>query len=116
MAKVAFHLIAGHIDGGDIQESLTAATQRGLSDSPSPEEPEMSWLYVDDQRPGISVRRDTDQPSQHLRGRSVELWGCGALGSWMAELLVRAGVSQITLRDVGLRDQRTPRTSELHRT
>ncbi len=96
-----FHLIAGHVDSGDINESLTAAAQRGLGDSPSPDEPEMNWLYVDDLRPGVSVRRDSDQPSQHLQGRSVELWGCGALGSWMAELLVRAGVSQITLRDPG---------------
>ena len=96
-----FHLIAGHVDSGDINESLTAAAQRGLGKSPPPDEPEMSWLYVDDLRPGVSVRRDSDQPSQHLRGRSVELWGCGALGSWMAELLVRAGVAQITLRDPG---------------
>jgi hypothetical protein len=46
-----FHLIAGHVNGGDIDESLTAATRRGLRDMPSPDEPEMSWLYVDDQRP-----------------------------------------------------------------
>ena len=96
-----FHLVAGHVDSCDINESLTAAEWRGLGNSPSPNEPEMSWLYVDDLRPGVSVRRDSGQPSQHFRGRSVELWGCGALGSWMAELLVRAGISQVTLRDPG---------------
>ena len=96
-----FHLIAGHVDYGDIQDCLNAATQRGPRDNPAPDEPKMTWLYVDDQRPGLSVRRDTGQPAEHLWSRSVELWGCGALGSWMAELLVRAGISQITLRDPG---------------
>ena len=96
-----FHLISCHIDNDQIQHCLTAATKRRLEDPPLPDEPEVVWLYVDDQRPGLSTRRDTGQPLQHFQGRSVELWGCGGLGSWVAESLVRAGISHITLRDPG---------------
>ena len=96
-----FHLISCHIDNDDIQHCMTAAAKRRPEDPPSPEEPEVVWLYVDDQRPGISVRRDDSQPLQHYQEKSVELWGCGGLGSWIAESLVRAGISQITLRDPG---------------
>ena len=96
-----FHLIACHIDSEQIQHCMTAATKRRPEDPPSSDEPEVVWLYVDDQRPGLSTRRDADQPLQHFQGKSVELWGCGGLGSWVAEYLVRAGISQITLRDPG---------------
>ena len=95
-----YHLIACHVANDRIQDCMTAA--KGRSDDPSdPDEPRIAWLYVDDQRPGISVRRDSAQPLQHFSDRSVELWGCGGLGSWIAECLVRAGISQITLRDPG---------------
>ena len=96
-----FHLIACHIDTDQIDSCIAGATKRRLQDSPSTEEPEVVWLYVDDQRPGVNIRRDSEKPVQHLRGRSVDLWGCGGIGSWMAELLVRAGISRITLRDPG---------------
>lgn len=96
-----FHLIACHVANDHIQDCVTVAAKRRSDDPPGPDEPEVAWLYVDDQRPGISVRRDSAQPLQHFSGRSVELWGCGGLGSWIAECLVRAGISQITLRDPG---------------
>lgn len=96
-----YHLIACHVASDHIQDCMTAAAKRRSTDPPSPHEPRVAWLYVDDQRPGISVRRDSAQPLQHFSARSVELWGCGGLGSWIAECLVRAGISQITLRDPG---------------
>ena len=65
------------------------------------DEPELEWLYVDDVRHGVHTRRDSDRPVDAFQGRSIELWGCGALGSWIAEFLVRAGVAEITLRDPG---------------
>ena len=95
-----YHLIACHVANDHIQDCMTAAKRRS-DDPPGPDEPELAWLYVDDQRPGISVRRDSEQPLQHFSDRSVELWGCGGLGSWIAECLVRAGITQITLRDPG---------------
>ena len=96
-----FHLIACHIESENIQECLTAVLGRKPDKSHPPSEPELVWLYVDDLRDGISVRRDADQPLQQYRGLNVQLWGCGALGSWIGELLARAGIAQITLRDPG---------------
>jgi hypothetical protein len=60
---------------------------------------QLTYLGVDDTRPEISVRRDDRRPVQWFQGKTVELWGCGALGSWLAELLVRAGVAHLRLRD-----------------
>ena len=49
----------------------------------------------------MTTRRDHQRPVNWFEGKTVELWGCGALGSWIAEFLVRAGVATIILRDTG---------------
>lgn len=95
----AYHLIAAHIGNKYVSESLSAAISRKPTQPPSRDEPELLWLYVDDCRDALSTRRDESQPMGHYRGLKVELWGCGALGSWIAEFLARAGASQITIRD-----------------
>ena len=59
----------------------------------------MEWTYVDDQRPEVAVRRDSARPVAAYAGSKVAVWGCGALGSWIAELLVRAGACRVVLRD-----------------
>ena len=59
----------------------------------------IEWCNMSDQRPEHSNRRDDTRPVIALRGRTVELWGCGGLGSWLGEYLVRAGVAHLTLRD-----------------
>ena len=53
------------------------------------------------ERPGHATRRDYTRPVTALRGCAVELWGCGGLGSWLGEYLIRAGVAHLTLRDHG---------------
>lgn len=60
---------------------------------------ELQWFDMPDQRPELAVRRDAQRPTNAFVGRDVEVWGCGALGSWIAELLVRAGVARIWLTD-----------------
>ncbi len=62
--------------------------------------PVLEFLNVDDVRPDISMRRDDGRPTSWYVGKRVEVWGCGALGSWVAELLVRAGVRRLVVRDV----------------
>lgn len=64
----------------------------------------MSIAYVptDDRRTSINERRDHGRPVEWFRGKTAEIWGCGALGSWFAEVLVRAGVAHLRLRDVAL--------------
>lgn len=62
----------------------------------------IEWRTVMDERPSISTRRDVARPVTSLAGRDVALLGCGGLGSWIAEFMVRAGVRSIDLADPGL--------------
>ena len=59
----------------------------------------VEWFAMSDQRPELAVRRDARRPANAFEGLEVEVWGCGALGSWIAEILVRAGVARIWLVD-----------------
>jgi Dinucleotide-utilizing enzymes involved in molybdopterin and thiamine biosynthesis family 2 len=61
----------------------------------------LSWCRVYEARPEVVVRRDSQSSVQWFHGKSVTLWGCGAIGSVVAEMLVRAGVRAITLVDLG---------------
>ncbi len=62
----------------------------------------VQWCTVREQRPAVTMRRDHDSPLSWFRGKSVSLWGCGALGSHAAEFLTRAGVARIALQDHSL--------------
>lgn len=95
------HLIAFQLDAQDIEPAIAAAQRRRPDQPHSTNEPQLQWMYVDDMRDAISTRRDNDTPLAFFRGKIVELWGCGALGSWLAEILARAGIEAITLRDPG---------------
>ncbi len=60
-----------------------------------------TWLRVEDLRSGVSTRRDAFTPMCWFHGKTVTIWGLGALGSWVAEAVVRAGVSRLLLSDPG---------------
>jgi integrative and conjugative element protein (TIGR02256 family) len=60
---------------------------------------DMRWCSVKEDRPEVTIRRDANTSAQSYLGKSVAIWGCGALGSYIAELLVRSGVSHLMLRD-----------------
>ena len=60
------------------------------------------WCRVDDARPEIVTRRDADSALGWFTGKHVAVWGCGAIGAHVAEMLVRAGVARISLRDSGV--------------
>lgn len=66
------------------------------------DEIEVSWCSVREDRPEIVTRRDENTPASWFRGKTVSLWGCGALGAAIAEFLVRAGVQRLVLRDDGV--------------
>ncbi|MHB8968836.1 MAG: patatin-like phospholipase family protein [Pirellulaceae bacterium] len=57
------------------------------------------WCQVREDRPEVTIRRDTGRPASAFSGKSIEVWGCGALGSYMAEWIVRAGASRVVVRD-----------------
>lgn len=62
----------------------------------------VAWCDVRESRPAVTRRRDTGAPTSWFSGKTVELWGCGAIGSHIAESLARAGARRLVLRDRGL--------------
>ena len=96
--EVSRHLIGWRLRVRDAAKALAAARSAASSASDS-KEPAVEWTYVDDQRPEVAVRRDSGRPVTVYAGSKIALWGCGALGSWIAELLVRAGARRVMLRD-----------------
>lgn len=59
------------------------------------------WLPVSDERPEVTTRRDLTRPVWAFAGKTVHVWGCGGIGSWVAEFVVRAGVKKVVLCDPG---------------
>ncbi|MFC1706150.1 ThiF family adenylyltransferase [Planctomycetota bacterium] len=63
---------------------------------------DVEWCRMIEDRPEVTTRRDHESPVQWFRGKNIALWGCGALGSFLAESLVRAGARRLVLRDNGI--------------
>ena len=63
------------------------------------EKAEVNWCQVREARPEVTVRRDEGSPLAWFRGKSVAVWGCGAIGGHVAEALARAGAEKLVLRD-----------------
>ena len=59
----------------------------------------VNWCLVREARPEVTVRRDEGSPLGWFRGKSVAVWGCGAIGGHVAEALARAGAEKLVLRD-----------------
>lgn len=59
----------------------------------------IEWCAMSDERPEITTRRDAKRPVRSLQGTTVHVWGCGGLGSWIAEFIVRAGAARVALCD-----------------
>lgn len=68
----------------------------------SPKQTTIDWLPMSDERPDTTTRRDFSRPASAFQGSTVEMWGCGGLGSWIAELVTRASPKKVVLRDSGL--------------
>lgn len=63
---------------------------------------QISWCRVMEDRSEIVVRRDAASPLAFFSGKRVLVLGCGALGSWAAEMVARAGASALDLVDNGI--------------
>lgn len=59
----------------------------------------LEWCTVSDERPEIHTRRDSQRPTAMFYGMRVEIWGAGALGSWIADFITRAGATHVVIRD-----------------
>ena len=59
----------------------------------------VAWSRVLEDRNEIVVRRDSATPAAWLRNKKILILGCGALGSWTAEFVARAGPTAVCLVD-----------------
>ena len=62
----------------------------------------VGWCHVREMRPEVTRRRDHSSAMAWFRGKRVAIWGCGAVGTHVAESVVRAGVAHVQLADKGL--------------
>ncbi|MCY4088149.1 MAG: ThiF family adenylyltransferase [Actinomycetia bacterium] len=60
---------------------------------------EVGWCSVSEGRPEATQRRDQASPMAWFRGKRVAIWGCGAIGTYVAESVVRAGAARVELVD-----------------
>lgn len=60
---------------------------------------DVEWCLVREDRPEIVIPRDLNSATSWFKGKAVSVWGCGALGSHVAEFLTRGGVRKLVLRD-----------------
>ncbi|MCQ3810033.1 MAG: patatin-like phospholipase family protein [Acidimicrobiia bacterium] len=80
---------------GEQAENARESIIRWWDDEP------LQWAEVHEARPSVTVRRDQSTPMGAFKGKSVEIWGCGALGAWLAEMIARAGAARLVLWDRG---------------
>jgi ubiquitin-protein ligase len=94
------HLIAGRLPG-DVGDALRVALPDRdpiqLTD-PALAVP-VEWCDISEERSEVTDRRDSRRPTRYLEGIHAVVWGCGGLGSWIAEFLTRAGVARLSVSD-----------------
>ena len=61
----------------------------------------VAWCDVREARSAVTRRRDEQAPASWFRDKNVEIWGCGAIGTHIAESIARAGAKRIVLYDNG---------------
>ena len=60
---------------------------------------DVGWCRVREMRPEVTRRRDQASPMAWFSGKRVVIWGCGAVGTHVAESVVRAGARTVELVD-----------------
>lgn len=63
------------------------------------ENAKVEWCPVREDRPEVTQRRDAGSPMEWFAGKTVAIWGSGALGGPIAEWIARAGASKLILYD-----------------
>ena len=62
----------------------------------------VGWCRVREMRPEVTRRRDDTSPMAWFLGKNIAIWGCGAVGTHVAESIVRAGINRVELVDNGI--------------
>ena len=79
--------------------SALADNLRGLNTDLTPRQTQIEWMQISDERPTLTSPRDSLRPAAAFRDATVEIWGCGGLGSWIADFVIRARPATLVLRD-----------------
>ena len=98
------HLLGGRFASSAADGLRAAAATSGVANFERKQidgASEIEWCVMSDERPEVTTRRDDSRPVNGLLGKVVQIWGCGGLGSWMAEFAARAGAAAITVCDPG---------------
>ena len=82
-------------EGGDPNARKEAITQVVMWSV----EAKVGWCVVREMRPEVTRRRDQTSPMAWFHGKRVAIWGCGAIGTRVAESVVRAGATHLELVD-----------------
>lgn len=93
---------ADKLRGLDIVPQLTDDAQRKAAITEVVEwsnTAKVGWCIVREMRPEVTKRRDLSSPMAWFRGKRVAIWGCGAVGTHVAESVVRAGAITVELVD-----------------
>lgn len=104
------HLTVWEIPGGDADNlrHLSTAMQAGDAEQARSaataivewsRTAKVGWCAVNEMRAEVTQRRDQASPMTWFRGKRVAIWGCGAVGTHVAESVARAGARRIELVD-----------------
>lgn len=96
MEADALERIRAYGRGGDDEAESRQRVAEWMVDA------KVGWCVVLEDRPEIVNRRDRGALVETVAGRRIALMGCGALGSAVAETIVRAGASRLRLLDSGI--------------
>lgn len=102
------HLLVAHIPtaGADriralVRDSRKRSSMIDINFAQVGTDVPLEWWPVSDERAEVTTRRDSARPVAAFSDMTVHIWGCGGLGSWVAELVVRAGAAKVALCDPG---------------
>ncbi len=79
-------------DAGARKETIEQVTKWSV-------DAKVGWCIVREMRPEVTMRRDRTSPMAWFRGKRVAIWGCGAIGTHVAESVTRAGATRVELVD-----------------
>lgn len=100
------HLLGGRLPRPSANELRRLAREHGpatpLDAAKIDANLQIEWCNVSDERQEVTTRRDESRPVNGFQGKTVHVWGCGGLGSWIAEFVARAGAAHITVCDPGV--------------
>jgi hypothetical protein len=100
------HLLGGRLPTSSANALRRIAKEHGTVTTLDPAKInanlQIEWCNMSDERQEVTTRRDDSRPVNGFRGKKVHVWGCGGLGSWIAEFVARAGAAHITVCDPGV--------------